>query len=240
MDRSGGGLTTRARHNHGMTISPAHSITEAGPVEPTLDHLVYATPDLAAAVAQFEAATGVRPAAGGRHLGRGTRNHLVRLGPRSYLEIIGPDVEHPAASGAGLPFGIDELDGPRLLTWAVRPGDLDSAVARSAAAGADLGPALPMSRRTPVGDLLEWRLASAVPVPFGGVTPFLIDWGASVHPSSDATMPTVTLDALSATHPDPAGVRGVLDALGLVLSVDRGPAGLRAVLGTRNGPVVLS
>jgi hypothetical protein len=39
---------------------------EFGPVEPSLDHLVYAVPDLDAAARAFAAATGVpRPRAGG-------------------------------------------------------------------------------------------------------------------------------------------------------------------------------
>jgi hypothetical protein len=40
--------------------------------EPTLDHLVYGAPDLAAAVDAVHALTGVRPVEGGRHLGLGT------------------------------------------------------------------------------------------------------------------------------------------------------------------------
>ena len=47
---------------------------------------------------------------GGQHPGRGTRNALVRLGPRSYLEIVGPDAAQPPPDGPRW-FGIDELDG---------------------------------------------------------------------------------------------------------------------------------
>lgn len=153
------------------------TIERFGPTDALLDHLVYAVPDLAAAVPAFTAATGVEPAPGGRHLGRGTRNYLVGLGPTAYLEIIGPDLEHPADAGVQVPFGLDALTTPRLVTWAVHPVDITTAVAAAAAAGADLGPILPMSRRTPAGDLLEWRLTAPDLAPFDGVTPFLIDWG---------------------------------------------------------------
>ncbi len=49
-----------------------------------LDHLVYATPDLDATVAELERRLGVRAAVGGRHPGLGTRNRLVGLGGRSW------------------------------------------------------------------------------------------------------------------------------------------------------------
>ncbi|MCO1660502.1 VOC family protein [Pseudonocardia sp. S2-4] len=204
-----------------------------------LDHLVYAAPDLAAAQAAFAAATGLTPAPGGRHLGRGTRNLLVGLGPTAYLEIIGPDDEHPADPGAAVPFGVDALTAPRLVTWAARPDDIAAAAAASAAAGADLGPVAPMSRRTADGDLLEWRLAAPHPPPFDGVTPFLIDWGATAHPAASG-LPAAALRGLRATHPDPEAVGAVLGALGLRLDVAAGPPGLAALLGTPRGPVVLA
>jgi hypothetical protein len=211
-----------------------------GPPDPLLDHLVHAVPDLAAAEAAFTAATGVAPTAGGRHLGRGTRNLLVGLGPSSYLEIIGPDPEHPADPGATVPFGIDALTAARLSTWAVHPIDIEATAEASAAAGADLGGIWPLSRRTPEGALLEWRLASPHPAPFDGVTPFLIDWGATAHPATAPGLPAVSLRGLRASHPDPAAVTTVLDALGVALTVTAGAPGLAALLDTPNGPVVLS
>ena len=208
--------------------------------EPLLDHLVYAVPDLAAAVDDLERRTGLRPAAGGRHLGLGTRNFLLRLGPAAYLEIIGLDVEHPPAPGVAVPFAVDRIAAPRLLTWAVHPVDLDAAVAGFAAAGADLGVPRAMSRRTPAGALLEWRLATALPLPFGGVVPFLIDWGSTAHPASDPALPTATLVSLTGHHPDRAAVSRVLDGAGLTLAVEAGPAALTATLDTPRGLVMLS
>ncbi|GAA1278996.1 VOC family protein [Pseudonocardia aurantiaca] len=222
-----------------MTLAPA--LTDGrgfGPVEPSLDHLVYAVPDLDAATRAFRAATGVDPAPGGRHLGRGTRNVLVGLRTTSYLEIIGPDPENPADPGVAMPFGLDTLDEPRLVTWAVHPADLAAAASASAGAGADLGEIWPLSRRTPDGVLLEWRLASAHPAPLDGVTPFLIDWGATPHPAP--ALPRLTLRGLSATHPDPDAVAAVLRALDVQLAVEPGPPSLAALIDTPRGLLVLS
>jgi hypothetical protein len=209
-----------------------------GPLEPSLDHLVYAVPDLPSAARHFADLTGVAPAEGGRHLGRGTRNVLVGFGDTSYLEIIGPDLENPADADAVVPFGVDESAAPRLVTWAVQRSDLDRAAATSAAAGADLGEPWPLSRRHPSGELLSWRLASVHPPPLAGVTPFLIDWGATAHPAS--SLPRVGLRGLRAAHPDPGAVRRVLDALDIRLTVEAGDSVLIALLDTPRGPVVLS
>jgi hypothetical protein len=197
-----------------------------------LDHLVLATDDLESTVDEFERATGIRPAPGGRHEGRGTRNHLVGLGSTAYLEIIGPDPTQPPLEPGIAPFGLDELRGSRLATWAVHPDDLEAAVAAARSAGADLGEIKPMTRQTPAGDVLRWRLASTHPAPFDGVVPFVIDWGTTRHPAASG-LPEVALLAFSATHPEPDRVRAALEALGVTLSVSEGPPSLTA---TFSGP----
>ncbi len=214
--------------------------TAPGGIEPMLDHLVYGTPDLARTIAEFTVRTGITPAVGGRHLGRGTRNVLVGLGPTAYLEIIGLDLEHPADPGNTPPFGVADLTAPRLITWAVHPPDPESTVSDAAVAGVDLGPLRQMSRRTPTGDLLAWRLAVAEPAPFGGVLPFVIDWGVTVHPARNPDLPQAALRSLTATHPDQAGLTRALRAMRVRLTVADGPAALIAVLDTPRGRLTLS
>ncbi|MEV6838237.1 VOC family protein [Streptomyces sp. NPDC051133] len=204
-------------------------------VPPLLDHLVLATPDLAATVAEFARRTGVTPAPGGVHVGLGTRNHLVGLGGRSYLEIIGPDPEQPEPAERR-PFDVDRLTGPRVLTWAISPPDLDTAVTAARARGYDPGPVHAMSRRTPDGGLLRWRLTGSDRAHPSGLVPFLIDWGDSPHPATSG-LPVLTLLEVTATVPDPDEVRPLLSALGTALVLGRGPCGLGFTVVTPNGPV---
>lgn len=111
-----------------MNAIPAH-----------LDHLVLATPELAATVADFARRTGVTPVPGGAHVGFGTRNHLVALGGAGHLEIIGPDPEQSAPDGPR-PFDVDRLVAARTVTWAISPPDLDLAVAAARARGTTRAP----------------------------------------------------------------------------------------------------
>ena len=201
-----------------------------------IDHLVYAAPNLASASTSVSGWLGVTPAAGGRHVGVGTRNELLGLGGGSYLEIIGPDPEQPPPA-APRPFGLDEMDGPRLVTWGARTTDIDAAIAAARAAGHDVGSARSMQRARPDGVVLSWRLTNTSD---DGVLPFFIEWGDTPHPA-DSAPAGVELVALELTHPAADHVRAVLDALGITdVGIAAGPASVRARLRGPNGDLVLA
>lgn len=103
-----------------------------------VDHLVYAAPDLDTAVADLEGQLGVRATAGGRHVGVGTHNALLGLGPRTYLEIIAPDPEQPEPS-MPRPWGVDGITHGGLAGWALACNDIDRAVAKARSCGYDPG-----------------------------------------------------------------------------------------------------
>jgi hypothetical protein len=197
-----------------------------------VDHLVYATPNLQAGVDRIERMLGVRAAPGGQHPGRGTRNALLSLGPSSYLEIIGPDPEQPTPREPR-PFGIDDLEEPRLVTWAAKAANLEQLAADARAGGVRLGEIIPGSRRTADGRLLSWRYTDPRAVVADRIVPFFIDWGRTPHPASTSPGGAALL-ALRAQHPDPAGVTKALRRLGLDLPVDRGPR--PALLATVTSP----
>jgi hypothetical protein len=185
-----------------------------------VDHLVYATHDLEGSIDELEECLGVRAALGGRHPGRGTRNALLALGERRYLEILGPDPEQPAA-GAPRWFMLDEIAAPRLVTWAAKAKDLEGLVERAARTGVRLGPVAAGSRVTREGVTLNWRFSDPGTVVAEGLAPFFIDWGESPHPA--ATAPRgVELVGLRMQHPEAERVREVLAALGIEAEVEVG------------------
>jgi hypothetical protein len=203
----------------------------------SLDHLVLATPDLAATVKEVARLTGTQPVPGGVHQGLGTRNYLLGIGEGAYLEIIGPDPDQDAPD-KWRPFGIDTLTEARLVTWAVRVEDADAAVAASREAGYDPGEPWEMSRQTPAGDTLTWRLTLDREGRHRGPVPFLIDWGTSPHPAAD--LPVVPLVGLEAVHPHPERVEPHIAAVGAKLPMKAGNRGaLAATLFGESGLVVL-
>jgi hypothetical protein len=190
-------------------------------VSAPLDHLVYAAPHLEEVVAEAATRLGVEPSPGGHHIGLGTRNALLALGEGAYLEIIGPDHDQGDPE-VPRPFGIDLLDGPRLVAWALRVADLDAAIAAARSTGIDPGDAYAMARATPNGGTLRWRLT--FPTGAGPVhsVPFLIEWGDERHPARTAAA-GARLVSLRGEHPDPAGLSTAVNALGASLAVTAAP-----------------
>lgn len=179
----------------------------------TIDHLVYATPDLGHSVRRIEELLGVAPVPGGAHLGWGTYNALVGLGGSTYLEVIGPDPAQPEPTSPR-PFGIDDLDEPRLVGWCAssrRP--LVDVVALARESGFDPGSIVSMSRQRPDGVVLEWSLTVASrATDTSGVLPFFIDWGHSPHPSNDLPVAGLLVD-LEIFHAEPRSIDLMLSAV---------------------------
>ena len=210
------------------------TINRAARLEATVDHLVWATPDLDDTVARVREEWGIEPTVGGSHDGLGSRNVLLALGGATYLEIVGPDPAQPDPPGPR-PFGIDDLREPTLVAWAAGVPDIDLWIEWARRRGVDPGDAFAMQRTTPDGRVLQWRL-TAPPADGDGVLPFLIEWpGATPAATAARGCELVSLDL---AHPDPA-IASRLAEYAVPVGIARGDRALTATILTPTGIITL-
>lgn len=201
------------------------------PAREAVDHVVIGIADLEQGMSAIEATTGVRPAIGGSHPGRGTWNALFSLGARQYAELIAPD---PKQEGTPDAYGLRSFAEPRLLMWAASTTDIDALASELAAAGLSDGAVRPGARVRPDGRRLAWRTLGTRSD--DGLSPFFIQWEpGTIHPATDSPA-GCRLDSLTFEAPEPGPVEARLASLGLEARVERRPAArLRATLATPKG-----
>jgi catechol 2,3-dioxygenase-like lactoylglutathione lyase family enzyme len=210
----------------------------ADSVPARLDHILLGVNDLDRGVTFVESRLGVRPAFGGVHPGRGTRNALLSLGPLHYLEVIAPDPNQPDAEDTR---GLKKLAEPRIVGWAAHPGNLDSFAARIHRQGIAASGPEPGSRQRPDGRTLNWKTLTLAD-DRGGLLPFFIEWGAGTpHPSSDAPA-GARLSRFELASPKAEELKHLCAILDLDVSVAEGPAPqIRAeISGTRGATLLLT
>ena len=176
-----------------------------------LDHLVITAPTLAIGAEFVSRSLGVQPQPGGEHPLMGTHNLVLRLGTRSYLEVI---AINPAAARPGRPrwFALDDplKNGmPQLATWVARTSNLDAVENQIAAT---LGNIEIMTRGS-----LRWRITIRPDggLAYNGLVPAMIEWQSTVHPASKMRESRCSLIRLEAFHPKPDRLRERLGLLGL-------------------------
>jgi hypothetical protein len=167
------------------------------------DHLVVAVEDLDDAITRWTAA-GLPAARGGAHP-VGTVNALVRGPGPAYVELIaaGSDESNPWLDR------VRSARGP--ISWAIAVDDIEVARTALLAAGLEPDPALSGSRRTPDGDVVDWKVCDVGPGPYDGSLPFLIQWTTPMAPGP-ADGPV--LEWVMLAPPDPDRVAEILLALG--------------------------
>jgi hypothetical protein len=211
------------------------------PAKTAVDHLILGAADLDQAIAWLEKTTGVKAAIGGVHPGRGTRNALVSLGGRQYLEILAPD---PNQQVNALPYNLKSVSTPRLIAWAAVTKDINSVAEKSRSAGLSVSGPRDGSRARPDGRMLKWKsldVGTGAGQERAALIPFFIEWAAdSLHPSQDSPK-GCELQSFEMEHPDPASVIDTLKKLGIEAKVKQAKeARLRATLKTPKGKVELS
>jgi hypothetical protein len=207
----------------------------------TLDHLVVACRDLGQGTAWLRERLGVEPQPGGKHRGMSTHNALLRLGARTYLELLAVDPSAPAPSRPRW-FGLDDAAvqerlaaAPFLASWVVACDD----VARAAELLPALGEVVPLSR-----GVLAWRIAippSGSP-PLGGAHPAAIQWEGDSHPCDALESRGCELLELRVSHPQADAIRSAVAALGLSApcTIKEGAPALVAHVRSPRGDVALS
>jgi glyoxalase-like protein len=210
--------TTGASMLIGSVMSSGESLI---PAERAVDHLLLGAAGLENAMAWFERKTGVKAEAGGSHPGIGTRNALISLGGRQYLEIIAPD---PRQTAFNFQIDVRKLTEPRLITWAAATTDIDAIAQKARAAGHQIFGPRDGSRARPDGRVLHWKTLGVLNK-FGldGVEPipFFIQWASgSLHPAEDSPK-GCELQSFEIGHPEPANVIAALKGLGIQARVTR-------------------
>jgi len=149
-----------------------------------VDHLVYATNTFEETIDWFEELSGVRPSFGGYHKNQGTKNALVKIGERSYLEILAVD-KHNLEISKPRWMGVDILKEPTLCRWAIQSEDLNADAAVLKDHNNQMGQIQNGHRKKDNGDDLNWSMILPLATPLIELAPFVIDWGTSEHPATN-------------------------------------------------------
>ncbi len=225
----------------GFWMSGSRTAESLVPATSAVDHLLLGVADLDRGIAWVEKLTGVRAVIGGSHPGAGTRNALLSLQGRRYLEIIAPD---PGQTAFNFRIDVRKLSEPRLITWAAGTTDIHAVARRALDAGCKIFGPQEGSRARPDGKLLRWK-TFGVMNEFGATgvepIPFFIEWAPdSLHPSQDSPKGSV-LRAFEIEHPSSASVTALLAKLGIEAKVKPGEhVRLTATLQTPKGNARLS
>jgi hypothetical protein len=211
------------------------------PAVDAVDHLLLGIGDLDKGIAWVKEKTGLAAVVGGVHPGIGTRNALLALGGRRYLEIIAPD---PAQSTYSFSADVRQLESPRLVMWAARATEIDTFAESLKDTGLQVFGPRDGSRARPDGKTLRWKaMAIGHPHRDGLVDPipFFIEWAAdSPHPAEDSPKGCV-LESLSFAHLQAEAVTKTFRSLDITANVTVAPeAKMTAVIRTPKGTIELS
>lgn len=201
-----------------------------------VDHLVWYTADAQAGQQHFAERMDARPAFGGVHPGEGTCNHLLSLGDRTYVEILGRD---PDQDDSRLDPEVASLAGHGLYHWAISGIDLSEVRQRALSAGLQGSALVTGGRRLPDGNWLGWQCFGLHGHAFGALVPFFIDWTDSTHPAMTAPRGG-SLSEVDVFSPAAEQLGAIFAALGIGITVRHAEKpGLAVTLQSRRGAHVL-
>ncbi len=213
----------------GLSVSvTARQADACGTNGVSLDHVIWAVPDLEDYVVRFEELTSIKPVYGGEHTNGVTANYLVSLGPCIYLEIVGPK-----------PGVTPEMLGDRAATYArehvagfALGADLDNVPEELAKL--TLGERSEGGRNKPDGSALSWVTAGLSDFDFGpDKFQFVIDWTSEPHPATTAAEGGEII-RLTIANPQVTGLREIVETNRLPIVLQ--PSGIPNIWLTINTP----
>ncbi len=205
-----------------------------------IDHIVYVVSDLKEAINEFEQKFGVRPIFGGYHKTFGTKNALINLKDKMYLELLAADDSNTDIAAPRW-MGIDFLTKNQITRWALKSDSLETDAAILKKYNTEMGEIRNGSRNAADGTLLQWELSMPLESPEVEVVPFLLDWSKTEkHPSE--LMPNMDCELLElyATHPKPDTFISVFKSLGFAFDIKHSKEiAIKTVIKCPNGIVEL-
>jgi len=206
----------------GGTLLAPRFLWAATEVPMILDHILLGCSDLDQGIAYVQQHIGVRPAIGGVHPGRGTRNALLSLGEMRYLEVIAPD---PAQAGQkvsreSMVNTLKTLKTSQIFEWAVHTTHIENVAQSWEREGIAFDGPTPGSRKRPDGRVLNWQTLN-LQDNRNGLLPFFIQWGTnSVHPSVDAPQGS-RLKNFFLAGPDLGALAGICHRIGIQVELQK-------------------
>lgn len=180
-----------------------------------VDHVIVCVANLEEEARRFEREHGVASIEGGRHQGHGTANRLIPLGD-NYIELLAVVAPKEAKTSVLGTWAMHRAAAPGAAAVCLRTDDLDSVSERLRLEPTE------MSRVTPDGVILDWRIAGMKQA-FTNDLPFFIQWNVPddlhpgrapvEHPAGDVRLQATTIwgdaaqiDRLQTWAPDPQGL----------------------------------
>ncbi len=184
-----------------------------------IDHIILGINDLERGVEEFSRLTGVRPAFGGVHPGRGTHNALASLGDGSYVEIVALNPAEPSQAGATNPMaGLAGMTSLTPIGWAISSTDLAALKTQAEAAGVTTTQVSPGARRLPDGSTLKW-MTVGVTQPAHDWAPFFIQWTDPALQPARTAPGGCTLTSVALADPSPDALKTLFSAVGFDMAV---------------------
>jgi len=183
-----------------------------------IDHLVYCCLNLEDGINYFMENYGMQAVIGGRHLNEGTKNAIINLGDKCYLELLAIDKQNKAHTQNRW-MGIDLLTTPKITRWAINSSNLEEDKQALIKYNNQLGNIESGLRKKPDNSDLTWKLTKPLSYPEVEVVPFLLDWSGSISHPTDGLSIQGNLMKIELESATPEKVKGCLDELNIGISV---------------------